>query len=332
MKVIYLTACLVMALGAYAQLPKQFKAENQCTAPDYSNEKYWSALPFREDAAFVTPNGEQWKNDSLKEVDVFYIYPTLYRKGNTWCADVNDEKLNKKLDKLPVKYQASPFNKVARVYAPRYRQAHIDSFSDSTGVGRQALDFAYGDVKAAFEYYLKYYNNGRPIIIVSHSQGTCHARRLLKDYFDTPDMKKKLICAYVVGYGIFPEQYQLLKPCGNAAETNCYVTWSSFKEGYEPEEGSVLVGKVNVNPVSWKTDTVTACGKGGILLSINRKKYYCTKAKVQGGYLSVKTNMPFVRKWKVMHLVDFNLFWQEIRENVALRAAEYKKNNIAMYK
>ena len=33
--------------------------------------------------------------------------------------------------------------------------------------------------KAAFQYYLEHYNNGRPFIIASHSQGTYHAKRLI---------------------------------------------------------------------------------------------------------------------------------------------------------
>ncbi len=43
-----------------------------------------------------------------------------------------------------------------------------------------AFEIAYADVKAAFEFYLKIYNNYRPIIIASHSQGTKHTGRLLK--------------------------------------------------------------------------------------------------------------------------------------------------------
>jgi hypothetical protein len=42
--------------------------------------------------------------------------------------------------------------------------------------------------------------------------------------------------------------------------------------------------------------------------------------------LWVKTKTPIVQNWKVMHLVDFNLYWFEIRKNVALRVAEYFKN------
>jgi hypothetical protein len=172
-----------------AQLPIPFDPTTQPTAPDYSNPDHWLSLPFRQDGADVVVKGETTVNDSLKQADVFYIYPTLYSKGKTWTASIEDKKLNKRLEKYPVKFQASLFNQMARIYTPLYRQAIIKSFYDAEGNGDKALDFAYQDVKRAFEYYLKNYNQGRPIILVSHSQGTRHTRQLIKDFFDEPKLK-----------------------------------------------------------------------------------------------------------------------------------------------
>jgi hypothetical protein len=45
-------------------------------------------------------------------------------------------------------------------------------------------------VKTAFLYYLQHYNNGRPIIIASHSQGATHGKRLLKEFFDGKELQK----------------------------------------------------------------------------------------------------------------------------------------------
>ena len=66
------------------------------------------------------------------------------------------------------------------------------------------------DVKNAFEYYLKNENKGRPIIIASHSQGTTHAIRLLKEFFDGKDLSKQLVCAYLVGMGVKKDSYEKL--------------------------------------------------------------------------------------------------------------------------
>lgn len=325
MKPLYLLLLLPVLFwaGCSKSLPS-FKAENQPAKPDYSLPQNWSALPFREDAADQIPKTETWMHDSAKQVDVFYIYPTIYKDGDTWNADLNDGKLNKRIDKYPVRYQASVFNRVGRVYAPRYRQGTYECFSDSID-GPLSLAFAYEDVKLAFEYYMEHYNQGRPIILASHSQGTHHARHLLKDYFDTPAMKEKLVCAYIVGYAVYPEQYQLLTPCENPQETNCYVTWSTFKDGFAYPDDSLdlLVGKVAVNPISWKIDTVPTTGMGGFLFNMNRKKPFITTARLHNNWLWVKTNATIFRRHNIMHLLDYNLFWYDIRHNAQVRVDAY---------
>jgi len=318
---------LMVACGATQILQAQklptFNAADQPAAPDYTLAQNWIALPFVKDMADVYPRYETAISDSQKPVDVFYIYPTLYAKGKTWCADVRDEKLNKRLANLPVKYQASVFNHVARVYAPRYRQGIIDCFEDTTGNGEKALQFAYNDVKRAFEYYLQHYNNGRPIIIASHSQGTRHARQLLKDFFDTPQMKQRLVCAYVIGYGIYPSWYSTLQPCNDVNDVNCYVTWASFKDRYEADKDTLLYGRTCINPIAWNKEQVPAIAKTGLLLNLQRKHYFKTTAEIHNNYLWVKTRTPVVQSWKVMHLVDFNLFWPSIRSNVSARVTAY---------
>ncbi|HWB63612.1 MAG TPA: DUF3089 domain-containing protein, partial [Chitinophagales bacterium] len=310
---------LVLILNTYsisAQKVVPFNAANQPPAPDYSQEKYWSALPFRTDAADILPAGEKWAGDSLKNVDVFYIYPTVYVKGKTWNADNNNKKQNKRVDTKPVRYQASVFNASCRVYAPRYRQARLLAFYNKEE-GEKALAFAYQDVKRAFEYYLAHYNHGRPIIIASHSQGTYHARRLLGEYFDTTALRKQLVAAYVIGYGFKKGQYKNLQPCNSPTQIGCYITWASFKNGYDPGN-SVLCGNVCVNPITWNSDTIAipaSQSAGSMLLSFKKVYQHSTGAQVHNGYLWVKTTMPIIRHWNVMHLGDYNLFWYDIRKN-----------------
>lgn len=311
------------ARTTYAQLGG-FDAEKQPSSPDFSQAQYWSALPFREDAADVILSTETWVSDSLKQVDVFFIYPTIYVAGSTWNADVNNQMLNKRIDNKPVRYQASVFNESCRVYAPRYRQAILKAFSDSAN-GEQALAFAYEDVKRAFEYYLKHYNQDRPFILASHSQGSHHARRLLKDYFDGTALSKQLVAAYVIGFGFNRELYTVLKPCNTATQSNCYITWASYKKGYEPDD-RILAGNVCVNPLTWTNDTTIADvsqSKGAILLSFKKVYEQATATQVHDGYLWVHTQLPIVKGWKNMHIADYNLFWKDIRTNVKERISAF---------
>lgn len=309
-------------------IAQNFLPEAQPAAPDYSQEKYWAALPFHKDEADNIPKTEKWVSDSLKDVDVFYIYPTIYRNGILWNADVNDEKLNKSIDTKPVRYQASVFNESCRVYAPRYRQSDVKAFYEMDKGGKESLEFAYQDVKKAFEYYLKHYNNGRPFIIASHSQGTYHSRKLLQEMIDTTNLRNRMVAAYAIGFGIDSAMYKVLQPCRNENQTGCYITWASFKEGYTPET-PMLYGNVCINPLTWKMSDEKAdkiCSKGAILLNFNKKYEQVICTQVHDGYLWVDNNLPIVKGMKNLHIADYNLFWYDIRENVKKRIAAFWKH------
>lgn len=330
MRFLILSLFCLLSLSLFSQKNKlpPFRGEDQPAAPDYTQGKYWSALPFREDAPDVIPPAETWISDSLKDVDVFYIYPTIYTKGKTWNEDLSDEKLNKKIDRLPVKFQASVFNASCRVYAPRYRQCILQVYYDSVN-RMKCMDFAYQDVRTAFQYYLDHYNHGRPIIIASHSQGSNHAIRLMHEFFDGTALNKQLVCAYVIGMGIDPTAYKVIKPCEQPLQTDCYVTWSSFKEGYDPGPKNILCGKVCVNPITWTRDPALAPAsesQGSIFLKVKHKKWqHAASAQIHCDYLWVHNKLPFVRSWNTLHLMDYNLFWYDIRKNVADRVKTYLK-------
>ena len=311
-----------------AQKLPDFDSQTQPAAPDYSLPQMWAALPFRADAADVIPKHETWLHDSLKQVDVFYVHPTIYEKGKTWNADLGDKKLNKKVDKLPVHYQASVFNATGRIYAPRYRQAIVKVFYEPSPDSAKALAFAYQDVKKAFIYYLEHYNQGRPIIIASHSQGTVHARRLLQEFFDTTDLKKQLVAAYVIGFKVNEQMYENLKFCADADDTGCIISWMSYRKGFSPK-GKWHYGTQGTNPLTWNTTPHAADksnNRGTIVLNINKQRIHCTSAQLvdsNGQILWVKTKAPLLKWFKDMHILDYNLFWYDIRYNAAERVKAF---------
>ncbi len=137
--------------------------ENTGPVPDYSRLDYWAASPYKPDCSDSIPaflKGEQRTSDA----DVFFIHPTTYTadlKKASWNADVDDSALNEQTDRRPILDQASVFNGSCRVFAPRYRQAHLKAFiAGNSKEAKQALDLAYSDVKRAFQYYLEHDNNG----------------------------------------------------------------------------------------------------------------------------------------------------------------------------
>lgn len=311
--------------------PRSFDPATAPVAPDYSNADHWSALPFRLDEADALPKGEVWISDSLKSADVFYIYPTIYNKRKNWNADINDSKLNKRIDTKPVHFQASVFNESCRVYAPRYRQSHAAVFfDDSNADGNKALNLAYADVKSAFEYYLEHYNDGRPIIIAGHSQGSWHTRKLLQEYFDTTALKHQLVAAYIIGYTIREDMYKNLRLCNDPEATGCFVSWMSYKEGHQPK-WEAANNTTSINPITWtseKNKVPAAENAGTVVLNLQKMKPGMSSAEVfdwKGGtILYVKTKSRLLKLLGNLHIADYNLFYQNIRLNVKDRLSAYQ--------
>jgi hypothetical protein len=267
------------------------------------------------------------ENQANAKVDVFFIHPTTYQNGDPWNADITNLKLNEYTDEMPIKHQASVFNATGRVYAPRYRQAHIRSYYHLSNGGMQALAVAYQDVKAAFEYYLAHYNQGRPIVIASHSQGTTHCINLVKEFFDGKPLASQLVAAYLVGMPFKAETYTALQVCPDSAATGCYVAWGAYADGYVPEfYDTYCKGSVCVNPITWSTDTTYSdMRQARGLAGWKFKKLYrkSLRARVHDGVLWIsKPKIPFsfLIRMKEYHIADYNLFWMDVRENVALRA------------
>ncbi len=334
---------LFMGLFAHAQGEPTYKGKygiddfsKMPAAPDYSQLRYWIAHPELEDEADQVPGPAQQVD--LQEgdpVDIFFIYPTIYAKkqqeANPWFADVNDEKLNENIATSTIKYQASVFNESGKIYAPLYRQAHIAIYYADLELRKEALALAYQDVRQAFEYYLEHYHQGRPLIIASHSQGTDHAVTLLKEFFDgKAAMQEKLVAAYLVGMPIKRDTFKEIAPCTTPDQVGCWLTWNTYKKGYYPPHHDYWYGGAfNINPLSWMDNDEYMgfdANKGGILKNFKKIRPGVSDAQSVDGLLWI--NKPrffgnFLINWNRYHVVDYNLFYTNIKENVQLRVDTY---------
>lgn len=305
--------------------------------PDYSSLKDWAAHPQVNDPSDRVPGSLQkiYTHDSA--VDVFFVHPTTFTtvKKDGGNADIDDADLNYKTDQAPILYQASVFNESCRVFAPRYRQAHYHNyFIKDTAAAARAFDIAYADVKAAFEYYYRHFNNGRPIIIAAHSQGTTHAARLLKELFEGKPLYNKLICAYLIGMPTPDTYFELIPACTDSFRTGCFVGWRSFKRG---TEGPAYVreekfNSIVTNPLLWDTSYALAhrrLNSGGILKNFNKMRPGVVNAQVHNNILW--TSKPkffgnFLLRRRNYHIGDINLFYNNIRQDVKRRIGLYWKH------
>ena len=315
----------------------QFKSPHG--KPDYSNLNYWAAHPWKWDPSDSVPAPLQNEpRDSM--VDVFFLHPTTYtNKMNEFNAGIDDEYINAKTDYSSILYQASVFNNQCRVFAPRYRQAHITNFfSNDKEKAAQAFELAYADVKSSFQYYLQHWNNQRPLIIASHSQGSLLAEKLLKEFFDASTtalagqassaqpLKIKLVVAYIIGWPVPKDYFTSLKMCEDSLQTGCICSWRTFRKGFVP---FYLKNKPDAsfatNPLTWTTGNEYASKKmntGSVLRKFNKIYTQTTDAQVSNGLLYVsRPRFPwsFLYFSKNYHAGDINLYYMNTRKNIQQR-------------
>ncbi|SDU25638.1 Protein of unknown function [Polaribacter sp. Hel1_33_78] len=299
--------------------------------PNYNNEKNWAVLP---NSSFGELKEFTSKEIDTLQADVFYVYPTLNTEDDDlrWNVPVEDiEQQNKVLNKA-VLFQASAFATSGKLYVPYYRQAHLRSYKMLENGGDKALLLAYSDVKKAFEVYLKNYNKGRPIIIASHSQGSTHAKFLLRDFFDNKPLQEKLIAAYIVGTVLKSDLFSTLKPMTKPNEIGGFVGWNTFKKGNYPKKRDVYKGSVTTNPITWDDAKTTELYEHKGFLYSNKKIYKnVLKIEITDGLVwSTNPKFPmrfFMSFMKNYHVGDINLFWQDIRENAELRTKTWLAEN-----
>lgn len=341
-------------------------------APDYADDYYWVAHPNIQDSSDLVPPNIDKSTDILDQpVDVFFIHSTGYVGPGGWNSNMGPDNSEIQSLQYMLTSMASVFNGCCRVYAPHYREAHIFSFlSDDHISSYQALDLAYEDVEQAFDYFLTHYNQGRPFMIVSHSQGSTHALRLLETRIDNQPLFQQLVAAYTIGYWLptdkFERGFEQITLCESADQTGCIVSFDSYgeggylsgasrhwyKTGWETNKNQSIVC---VNPLSWANDQekvqkdkhlgampvefkrnfshmLLASNPGYVFQELPEVHPSLTWAQCgDAGELFVAEQKDnafsnhFDSEDKSYHLLDFSLFYADIRENAKQRVNAYSQ-------
>jgi hypothetical protein len=205
-----------------------FGKDHPPPAPDYGRPSAWALLP--------DPGAPQ------SSVDVFFVHPTSYpasftsyNGGRHWNAPYNDHGAMLVLQRVMLPNYAGPFAAVGDVYAPRYREATLYTKSTLWDDAIEAREFAYGDVRAAFETYLARYNRGRPFIVAGAEQGAELAERLLMEVVGPdPNLRARLVGAYLMDAVAPADAHGPGAPvpaCRERMQTGCLVAWASARVG-----------------------------------------------------------------------------------------------------
>jgi Protein of unknown function (DUF3089) len=184
---------------------------------------------------YFTPTGKKLRVGRPKaatppKVDCFYVYPTV--------SDQQTPLATKRIDpeeRSIAQYQTARYSQHCRVYAPMYRQVTLAGLLGEGGTSINA-NTPYNDVREAWRTYLRKYNKGRGVILISHSQGTFVLRRLIAQEIDKkPKVRSKLVSSILLGGNVTVKKgkdvggdFKHVRACRAKRQTGCVVAFSTF--------------------------------------------------------------------------------------------------------
>ena len=223
-------------------------------APDYSKSATWLCLPGRSDVCStplattaLNANGYGSTGRSLvakdPALDCFYVYPTVSRdRGLNSDLQPNEER-------GAAETQFARFAGSCRTFAPVYRQMTTGAIA-AVAAGtdyRPAFNIAYSDVRAAWRNYLATRNQGRPFVLVGHSQGSWLLQKLIAEEIEGKPAARQMRLAIIPGFNVLVPQgklsggtFKTTPLCSRPGETGCVITYVSFRERNVPPEGATF--------------------------------------------------------------------------------------------
>jgi hypothetical protein len=255
MKAMFLALAAIASMAPAAALAQQPAADQPAAAPDYAQDSAWLCLPGRASDPCGAPLPTVALNtDGYGEVlpsriaadapvDCFYVYPTVSR----------DRPLNSDLEvgaaeeRGAAMVQFARFAEACRPFAPIYRSLTLSGLVPAAMGQDLSANFnlAYEDVRNAWRQYLAARNNGRPFVLVGHSQGSIHLQRLIREEIEGQPVAARMVSAIIPGWNVLvPEgrdvggTFRSTPLCTRAGQTGCVVSYVSFRDGVEPPVGA----------------------------------------------------------------------------------------------
>lgn len=337
-----LSAALVPSVS-YADSPR-------AAGPDYARVAAWDANPaLADDPARWAPAG--FAAAPRPHVAVFYLTPTAYLGRDRWTMPFDDAATNTRIDQY-LRSQASVFNGVAAVWAPKYRQASFGAFLTDRPDATRALDLAYGDVLRAFDAFVAAVPPSAPIILAGHSQGSLHLLRLLKDRVAGRPVARRIVAVYAVGWPVSVEADLPalgLPACAAPDATGCILGWQSFaapadyaaiRAGFDAQPGLTGASRrgthiLCTNPLAGLPTPaaipaarnigalVPAADGGSATIAPRRVGARCLPAGIVDIGEPPADFGQYVLPGNNYHVYDYMLFWANVRADVERRVGAF---------
>jgi hypothetical protein len=340
-------------LMRWALVPSvDFRAVPMPAGADYTQARLWIARPdIAGNPSLWTPAG--FAATRAPRASIFFIHPTSFLESSAWNAPVDDAESQDRAA-LFVRSQASAFNSVGAIWAPKYRQAAFGAFLTSEDNARRALDFAYRDVLAAYEEFLREAPADRPIILAAHSQGSAHLMRLLQERIRGAPEARRIVAAYVVGWPVSVSADLPALPlpaCARVDQARCILSWQSFAEPADPSQVTDVYdastgpgGARRAGSAMLCTNPLTGAQGGGAPAALNLGTLVpndtMSEAEFRRGAVPARCDLrgflligasdalppmgPYALPGNNYHVYDYALFWANVRADAERRLAAYE--------
>lgn len=250
------------------------------TSEVYSDPAHWICRGDMDDVcddayplARVTADGATTVDPSTPAVDpsidCFYVYPTS-SGDQSFNSDLSaDSEIG------VTQVQVARFDQVCRMYAPTYRSVTVAGlFGSADGDFATGWNIAYDDVLDAWRSYLANDNHGRPVVIISHSQGSFHVTRLLREEIDPNPAERELVVSAIIAGTSFQVakgknvggDTQHMPLCTANDQFGCIVTFQTFRDSVPPQSGA-LFGRPGADTDAACTNPAALASGGPAVLS-----------------------------------------------------------------
>lgn len=206
----------------------RFDAGKAARQPDYGYADGWLAHPFyAREAARDSPTG--YRAAPRPAATLFYLGPDSYFGNSAWNDPLDDAATNLRAAEA-VRNEASAFNSVAYIYAPRIRQATLGAQLVDRISAAEATDLAYTDALRSFDEYLKAHKPGQPFFLVGSGQGALFTLRLLQQRVAGKPLALDLVAAYLTGWPVTQSDADALSlpACLTDSQSGCLAAWRSY--------------------------------------------------------------------------------------------------------
>ena len=186
----------------------------------------------------ISPSGEKTgtkhpRRARHRKADCFYVYPTVSDQQTT-NANLHIDPEERSI----AFYQAARYSQFCRVYAPMYRQVTLKGINDPSGISPHASKVAYESALRGWKAYLRKYNDGRPVVLIGHSQGSFVLRSLIAREIDSDKtMRDRLISAILLGGNVTVADgsstggdFDHIPACRSGTQLHCVVAFSTFDQ------------------------------------------------------------------------------------------------------